>query len=110
MRATMIVRSVAAGVLAVGVMVAAGCSSTFTKGTPIVEYQKGKPPLLQETPSAGEYVLLSSMMDMTAKATLTLPEGAPLGFKQGGTGRIIAVAGEKEFELKDGNYLWKRRP
>lgn len=101
------IRSVA--VLVVGVMVAAGCSSTFTKGTPMVEYQKGKPPLLQEAPTEGEYVLLKSMMDMTPKATVTLAQGEPLGFKESGNGQVIAVGGDKEFPLKDGNYLWKRR-
>ena len=104
------VRLMGVSVLSLGLMVAAGCTATFTKGTPIVEYQKGKPPLLQETPSQGEYVLLSSMMDTTPKATLRLAEGQPLGFKEAGTGRVTAVAGDKEFELKDGNYLWKRRP
>jgi hypothetical protein len=101
------VRSMA--VVALGLAAAAGCSSTFTKGTPMVEYQKGRPPLLQEAPSEGEYVLLKSMMDMTPKATVQLSQGDPLGFKSGGTGQIIAVGGDREFELADGNYLWKRR-
>jgi hypothetical protein len=103
------VRLMAVSVLMVGAMFAAGCSSTFTKGTPIVEYQKGRPPLLQEAPTEGEYVLLKSMMDMTPKATVQLAQGAPLGFKEAGTGQVIAVGGEREFALKDGNYLWKRR-
>ena len=90
-------------------LVGAGCTSTFTKGTPITEYQKGKTPPLQEAPSDGEYVLMSSMMNTTPKATLRLKEGDALGFKPGQTGQIIAVAGTKEIVLPDGNYLWKRR-
>ena len=87
-----------------------GCTSTFTKGTPIMEYQKGRTPPMQEAPSDGEYVLMSSMMNTTPKATLFLRQGDPLGFKTATTGKIIAVGGTKEIELPDGSYTWKRRP
>ena len=95
--------------LGIAALVGASCTSTFTKGTPITEYQKGKTPPLQEAPSDGEYVLMSSMMNTTPKATLRLKEGDALGFKPGQTGQIIAVGGTKEIVLPDGNYLWKRR-
>jgi hypothetical protein len=95
--------------LGLAALVGAGCTSTFTKGTPIMEYQKGKAPPLQEAPSDGEYVLMSSMMNTTPKATLRLHEGDALGFKVGQTGQIIAVGGTKEIVLPDGNYIWKRR-
>lgn len=87
-----------------------GCTSTFTKGTPITEYQKGKTPRMQEAPTDGEYVLMSSMLNTTPKATLWLEQGDPLGFKESTTGKIIAVGGSEEIELPDGNYIWKRRP
>jgi hypothetical protein len=90
-------------------LIGAGCTSTFTKGTPIMEYQKGKAPPLQEAPSDGEYVLMSSMMNTTPKATLRLHEGDALGFKPGQTGQVVAVGGTKEIVLPDGNYIWKRR-
>jgi hypothetical protein len=90
-------------------LIGAGCTSTFTKGTPIMEYQKGKAPPLQEAPSDGEYVLMSSMMNTTPKATLLLHEGDALGFKPGQTGQVVAVGGTKEIVLPDGNYIWKRR-
>ena len=93
-----------------GVGVGVGCTSTFTKGTPIMEYQKGRTPPMQEAPSDGEYVLMSSMMNTTPKATLFLRQGDPLGFKTASMGKIIAVGGTKEIELPDGSYTWKRRP
>ena len=95
---------------AVGAGVGGGCTSTFTKGTPITEYQKGRTPPMQEAPTDGEYVLMSSMMNTTPKATLWLKQGDPLGFKTATTGRIIAVGGNKEIELPDASYIWKRRP
>lgn len=87
-----------------------GCTSTFTKGTPILEYQKGKAPRMQEAPTDGEYVLMSSMLNTTPKATLWLEQGDALGFKESTTGKIIAVGGDEEIELPDGSYIWKRRP
>ena len=65
---------------------------------------------MQEAPTDGEYVLMSSMMNTTPKATLWLKQGDPLGFKTATTGRIIAVGGTKEIELPDASYIWKRRP
>jgi hypothetical protein len=96
--------------LGLAALTGAGCTSTFTKGTPITEYQKGKTPPMQEAPTDGEYVLMSSMMNTTPKATLWLKQGDPLGFKTATTGKIIAVGGTKEIELPDGSYIWKRRP
>ena len=103
------IASVVLSALVLGIA-AVGCTSTFTKGTPIMEYQKGRVPPMQEAPSDGEYVLLSTMMNTTPKATVRLREGEPLGFKTGTTGKIIAVAGTREIELPDSSYLWKRRP
>ena len=67
-----------------------------------------KDPVLQEAPSDGEYALYSKF-DTTPKVTFALRQGEPLGFKPSTTGKVTAVAGGREKDFPDGNYVWKRR-
>ncbi len=86
----------------------AGCAK-FTSGQPVVQYQKGKQALLQEAPMTGTYALYSTF-DSDPKVTVNLEQGDELGFRTSETGRITAVAGDREFDLPDASYVWKRKP
>lgn len=85
----------------------AGCSQ-FTSGQPVVRYDKGKQALLQEAPMTGTYALYSRF-DSNPQVTITLEQGDKLGFETSETGRITAIAGDKEYDLPDAHYIWKRK-
>lgn len=84
-----------------------GCAQ-FTSGEPVVRYDKGEQALLQEAPMAGTYALYSRF-DSNPRVSVSLEQGDKLGFETAQTGRITAIAGDREFDLPDGNYIWKRR-
>lgn len=90
-----------------GLIVAGGCAS-FTKGTPVVQYKKGGEPIVTEAPVAGEYALFSQF-DSTPKTSVPLEKGEPVGFATSETGKIKVIAGERELNLPEANYVWKRR-
>ena len=94
--------------ISAALLMAPGCATLMTSGTPIVQYERGKDPVLQEAPSDGEYALYSKF-DTTPKVTFALRQGEPLGFKPSTTGKVTAVAGGREKDFPDGNYVWKRR-
>jgi len=82
-----------------------GCQQ---EGVGISTYNKGDVPILAKATTDGEYSLYPST-GSDPVVSYRLKEGDPLGFKVGTTGHIIAVAGEQENSLTDGNYVWKRR-
>ena len=86
-------------------MILVGCQQ---EGVGIATYNKGDAPILAKATADGEYALYPSTASDPV-VSYRLKEGDPLGFKVGTTGHIIAVAGEQENSLTDGNYVWKRR-
>jgi hypothetical protein len=79
------------------------------KGTAVVTFDKARPPLLIEATADGEYALYDSMQGDPI-GTFLLKQGDPVGFKNGTTGQVIAVAGEREIPVPaDKGYSWKRR-
>lgn len=94
----------AIALLAIGL---AGCAQ-FASGQPVVKYEKGEQALLQDAPMAGTYALYSTF-DSNPKVSVNLEQGDKLGFETSETGRITAIAGDREFDMPDASYVWKRK-
>jgi hypothetical protein len=96
-------------VLSTTMTAAPGCASWLAKGETVVGYRRGDTPELQEAPSDGEYALHNMYGNATALRTRPLRKGDTVGFRKEKPQEVVAVAGDWEYVLTDGNYVWKRR-
>ena len=88
---------------------APGCASWFARGDTIVSYRQGDAPQPREAPGDGEYSLHNMFGNVAALRTAPLRRGDPLGFRKEKPDEVVAVAGDWEYVLSDGNYVWKRK-
>jgi hypothetical protein len=86
-----------------------GCASWFAKGDTIVSYRQGDSPQPREAPGDGEYSLHNMFGNVAALRTVSLQRGDALGFRKEKPEEVVAVAGDREYVLTDGNYVWKRK-
>ncbi len=101
-------KQIALAILSTALLGNAGCTM-FIKGDTIQEYKSGRDPVMIEATKDGEYALYN-VFETTPRGTFKLKAGDQIGFKASRTGRVIAVAGNKEMEVADGSYIWKRNP
>jgi hypothetical protein len=92
----------------VGATLSVGCSNLLTGGSMINEHMHGHSDDPQVAPADGEYSLYSKFGDGTPLHTVPVRAGDPLGFRTGQTGQIDVIAGEDEWTMSDGDYIWKR--
>jgi hypothetical protein len=85
-----------------------GCASWCVEGDTVVRHRRGDAPEVGEAPSDGEYSLHNSFGNLRPIRTRSLWRGDPLGFRREGDG-VAAVAGDREYLMNDGNYVWKRK-
>jgi hypothetical protein len=85
-----------------------GCSSLLTSGNVINEHVHGHADEPQLAPADGEYSLYSMYGDGTPIHSVPVRAGDPLGFRTARTGQIDVVAGDDEWTMSDGDYIWKR--
>lgn len=86
----------------------AGCANLITPGNVITEHAHGKAQEPDRAPSDGTYSLYSKYGIGTAYHTVSVTAGAPLGFRTARTGEIDVLAGDDEWTMTDGDYIWKR--
>ena len=104
------IRRTARYALALAVAAASsGCASWFVDGDTVVTHRRGDAPEVGEAPSDGEYSLHNSFGNLRPIRTRSLWRGDPLGFRREDERHVAAVAGDREYVLKDGNYVWKRK-
>lgn len=86
-----------------------GCAAWFVDGDTIVSHRRGDAPEVGEAPSDGEYSLHNAFGNLRPIRSRSLWRGDPLGFRTEGDDKVAAVAGDREYVLRDGNYVWKRK-
>jgi len=89
-------------------MALTACSNLLTGGNMINEHMHGHSDEPQVAPADGEYSLYSKFSDGTPLHTVPVRAGDPLGFRTAQTGQIDVVAGDDEWTMSDGDYIWKR--
>jgi len=99
---------VATALTGIGAVALAGCSNLLTTGNVINEHIHGHADDPQVAPADGQYSLYSMFGDGTPLHTVPIRAGDPLGFRTGRTGQIDVVAGDDEWTMSDGDYIWKR--
>ena len=87
---------------------AGGCSSVLTRGTLIAEHTHGNAEDPKRAPADGDYSLYNKFGDTQPLHSVPVQAGDPIGFRTGRTGQIDAIAGDDEWTLSDGDYIWKR--
>jgi hypothetical protein len=91
--------------LLVVALLASGCRSPH--GKLIAEYQPGDRPTVGKAPRPATYALVAADGNVGQQITVrTLDEDWPVGFREGTSGDLIAVAGRTEVPLGDGAYSW----
>ena len=97
---------VAVAVLGLGLGL--GCS-VAQKGSTVVKHEANEPPIEKVADVSGMYALYAAD-DVEPKTTQQVEKGQALGFrKDDRTGRVLAVAGEKEIPLDPNHrYYWRR--
>ena len=97
--------------LVVGATAAAapGCAAWCVEGDTVMTHRKGDAPEPREAPSDGEYALHNMYWNLRPIRTRNLWRGDPLGFRREGEDKVVAIAGDREYVLNDGNYVWKRK-
>ena len=86
-----------------------GCAAWCVEGDTIVTHRKGDAPEPREAPRDGQYALHNMYWKLRPIRTRPLWRGDPLGFRREGEDKVVAIAGDREYVLNDGNYVWKRR-
>jgi hypothetical protein len=98
----------AVALLGAGTLSLAGCSNLLTSGNVINEHNHGSADEPQMAPADGEYSLYSKFGDGTPLHSVPVRAGDPLGFRTARTGQIDVIAGDDEWTMSDGDYIWKR--
>jgi hypothetical protein len=98
----------AMGLFGTSVMALAACSSLLTSGNVINEHIHGHSDEPQLAPADGEYSLYSMYGDGMPLHSVPVHAGDALGFRTAQTGQIDVVAGDDEWTMSDGDYIWKR--
>ena len=86
-----------------------GCATCCVEGDTIVSHRRGESPEPREAPSDGEYALHHTFGNLRPLRTRSLWRGDPLGFRREDAGHVAAIAGDREYVLTDGDYVWKRK-
>jgi hypothetical protein len=86
-----------------------GCAAWCVEGDTIMTHRKGDAPEPREAPSDGEYALHNMYWNLRPIRSRNLWRGDPLGFRREGEDKVVAIAGDREYVLNDGNYVWKRK-
>src|SRR5688572_14800465 len=101
-------RTLAAVAVGIVLMIGGGCRSLSAEDARVVEYQRRGTPMIMPAPANGSYTLQGSNV-AAAKKSFTLKKGDRLGFRADVGTRVVAVAGDEEIPLPDGDYAWVRR-
>ena len=91
-----------------GLTALSACSNLLTTGNVINEHIHGHSDEPQIAPADAEYSLYSTYGDGTPIHSVPVRAGDPIGFRTAQTGQIDVVAGDDEWTMSDGDYIWKR--
>lgn len=92
----------------IGLTALSACSNLLTTGNVINEHVHGHSDEPQIAPADAEYSLYSTYGDGTPIHSVPVRAGDPIGFRTAQTGQIDAIAGDDEWTMSDGDYIWKR--